>query len=196
MVSLLKSLVIPPLEYCSQLSDVLAVKAIQRTFTYKITELQHLNYWERLHKLKLYSLQRRRNRYMLIYLWKITQHMVPTIDGCVLDEYSTIRNSAQSLQENAITVFGPRLYNSLPGYQRHRKCQNWKIQIRAWKLFGALSGWAQKCPTMSPRQEATTSLINSHIVGLNTSTTPMESPTQRWSRLNCSETTPSNLRVN
>ena len=28
-------------------------------------------------------------------------------------------NTAQSLQKNAITVFGPRLYNSLPKYLRH-----------------------------------------------------------------------------
>ena len=28
------------------------------------------------------------------------------------------RNPAQSFQENAITVFGPRLYNSLPKYLR------------------------------------------------------------------------------
>ena len=28
------------------------------------------------------------------------------------------KNPAQSLQENAITVFGPRLYNSLPKYLR------------------------------------------------------------------------------
>ena len=52
-----------------------AIEAIQRTFTYKITEVQHLNYWERLQELKLYSLQRRRERYIIIYIWKITQHM-------------------------------------------------------------------------------------------------------------------------
>ena len=28
--------------------DIQAIEAIQRTFTYKITEVQHLNYWERL----------------------------------------------------------------------------------------------------------------------------------------------------
>ena len=33
----------------------------------QITEAQHLNYWERLHELKLYSLQRRRERYIIIY---------------------------------------------------------------------------------------------------------------------------------
>ena len=135
VLTLLKSLVIPLLEYCCQLwnpwkaKDIQAIKAIQRTFTYKITELQHLNYWERLHELKLYSLQRRRERYVIMYISKITQHMVPNIDGtightvktrkhprhgrqCVI-QYPTNRNLAQSLQENAITVFEPRLYNSL-----------------------------------------------------------------------------------
>ena len=58
--------------------------------------------------------------------------MVPNIDGtighkiktrkhprhgtlCII-QYPTNRNPAQSLQENTITVFGPRLYNSLPKY--------------------------------------------------------------------------------
>ena len=60
--------------------------------------------------------------------------MVPNIDGtighpiktrkhlrhgtqCVI-QYPTNRNPAESRQENAITVFGPRLYNSLPKYLR------------------------------------------------------------------------------
>ena len=60
--------------------------------------------------------------------------MVPNIDGtightiktrkhprhgtqCVI-QYPTNRNPARSLQENAITVFWPRLYNSLPKYLR------------------------------------------------------------------------------
>ena len=44
MLTLLKSLVIPVLEYCCQLfnpwkaKDIQAIEAIQRTFTYKITE--------------------------------------------------------------------------------------------------------------------------------------------------------------
>ena len=54
-------LVIPLLEYCCQLwnpwkaKDIQAIEVIQRTFTYKITEVQHLNYWKRLHELKLHS---------------------------------------------------------------------------------------------------------------------------------------------
>ena len=36
---------------------------------------------------------------------------------CVI-QYPTNRNQAQYLQENAITVFGPRLNNSFPKYLR------------------------------------------------------------------------------
>ena len=63
--------------------------------------------------------------------------MVPNIDGtmghkikirkhqrhgtqCVI-QYPTNRNPAQSLEENAITVIGPRLYNSLPKYIRDKE---------------------------------------------------------------------------
>ena len=68
---------LPALESMESKTDT----SYRRTFTYKITEVQHLNYWERLHELKLYSLQRRRERYIIIYISKITQHMVPNIDG-------------------------------------------------------------------------------------------------------------------
>ena len=61
--------------------------------------------------------------------------MVPNIDGTMghtiktkkhprhgtqsVINYPTNRNPAKSLQENAITVFGPQLYNSLPKYLRN-----------------------------------------------------------------------------
>ena len=60
--------------------------------------------------------------------------MVPNIDGTMghkiktrkhprhgtqwVIPYPTNGKTAQSLQENAITVLGPRLYNSLPKYLR------------------------------------------------------------------------------
>ena len=46
--------------------------------------------------------------------------------------YPTDRNPAQSLQENAITVFGPRLYNSLPKYLtdiERVKTENFKFEL-------------------------------------------------------------------
>ena len=54
MLTLLISLVFPTVEYCCHLwnpwkaKDIQAIEAFQLTFTYKITEVQHLNYWERL----------------------------------------------------------------------------------------------------------------------------------------------------
>ena len=75
LLTLLKSLVILLPEYCLRFGnpwkakDIEALEAIQRTFTYKIPVVQHLNYWERLHKLKLYSLQRRRERYNYNYIY-------------------------------------------------------------------------------------------------------------------------------
>ena len=136
MLTLLNFFVIPLLEYRCQLwnpwkaNDIQAIEAIQWTFTYKITEVQHLNYWERLHGLKLYSLQRRRGLYIIIYIWKITRNMVTNIFGTMGHkiktikhprhgtQYPTNRNPAQSRQENQITIFGSRLYNFLPKYLR------------------------------------------------------------------------------
>ena len=86
MLTLLISLVIPLLEYCCELwnkwkaKDIQDIEAIQRSFTYKITEVQHLKNRERLHELNLYSFDRRRDRYIIIYIWKITQPMAPNID--------------------------------------------------------------------------------------------------------------------
>ena len=107
-------------------------------FTYKITKVQRTNYWERLHEFKSYSLQRRRGRYIniiIIYIWKITQHMATNINGTMgnkiktikhwrhrtqyVIQYPTNRNPAQSLQENAITVFSiGSVVHSLPKYLR------------------------------------------------------------------------------
>ena len=104
MRTLLKSLVIPLLEYCCQLwnpfkaKDIQAIEAIQRTFTCKITEVQHLNYWERLHELKLYYLQRRRELYIIVYIWKITQHMVPNISGTIWHTIKTRKHPRHGTQ--------------------------------------------------------------------------------------------------
>ena len=141
MLTLLKSLVIPPLEYHCQLWNPWKAK------TYKLSKLFN----ERLHTKSLksstqtnwknctnsnctLSMQRRRARYIIIYryiiyIWKITQNTVPNIDSAMeykietrkhqrhgtqhFIPYPTNRNPAQSLQENAITVFGPRRYYSL-----------------------------------------------------------------------------------
>ena len=93
-----------------------------RQWTYELSKLfnhrlhaKSLKYGERLLKPKLYALQERRGRYIIIYIWKLTQQMVPNID-CKMGhsiktrnherfkaqrviEYSTNRNPGQSLKK-------------------------------------------------------------------------------------------------
>ena len=85
MLPLLKTLIIPILEYCSVLTapykqeEISRIEGIQRHFTSKIEGLNHATYHERLQILNLYSLERRRERYMIIYAWKILEGHVANL---------------------------------------------------------------------------------------------------------------------
>ena len=57
--------------------DIVKLEGIQRSFTAKITGLQSMNYWERIKHLGLYSLQRRRERFCIIPIWKIYNKLIP-----------------------------------------------------------------------------------------------------------------------
>ena len=55
------------------------VEKVQRSFTRFISGMKGLSYSERHTVLKLYSLQRRRERYIIIYVWKILEGLVNNI---------------------------------------------------------------------------------------------------------------------
>ena len=67
------------LDYCSQLwsphkiIEIEILEGIARSFTCRISKAMHLDYWERLSHLGLMSQQRRRERYQIIYVWKILE---------------------------------------------------------------------------------------------------------------------------
>ena len=73
------------MEYCcilwspvtQELTQLL--ESVQKNFTSKISfnTQQHLDYWDRLKELKLYSLERRRERYTVIYCWKVIHNIYP-----------------------------------------------------------------------------------------------------------------------
>ena len=83
MTLLFKSMVRRRLEYCSALwnphkvQDIQTLEAIQRSFTHRISGCQDMDYWERLKYLNLPSLQRRRERYIVINAWKILHKKAP-----------------------------------------------------------------------------------------------------------------------
>ena len=72
MLLLLKTYLVPRLEYCSpvwsptKISEIEQVESVQRSFTRNIENLEGLNYHDRLKHLKLFSLQRRRERATLL----------------------------------------------------------------------------------------------------------------------------------
>ena len=133
MTTLYKSLVRSTLEYCCPLwnpgkvTDIQLIEGVQRTFTSRISGLQHLNYWERLAHLKLMSLQRRRERYVILMMWKILHNIVPNC--CGIEFKMTSRNgtlavipplakssssSNQTLYDQSFAVQGPKLWNKVP----------------------------------------------------------------------------------
>lgn len=135
MMTLFKSLVIPRIEYCCQLwnpdkqCDIRDIEGIQKSFTKKITGMNELNYWQRLTALNLYSLERRRERYIIIYMWKIIRGAAPNVDGtnriqtangrhglkCVIPGLNRgAMKRIQTQKDNSFFVKGPKLFNCLP----------------------------------------------------------------------------------
>ena len=86
MLALWKQLILCDLDYCSQLwnpsktGDIQALELLQRSYLHCISGMQGLNYWKQLGELKLYSLERRRERYIAIYIWCIVEGHVPNFD--------------------------------------------------------------------------------------------------------------------
>jgi hypothetical protein len=112
MLTLWKSLVLPRLEYnCPlwnpiKIGEIKALEAIQRTFTAKIVGMSELSYWERLSSLGLYSLQRRRERYEAIYVWKILEGKVPNMSQISRRQIS-IANSKESRNGRSCVIHQP-----------------------------------------------------------------------------------------
>ena len=141
MVLLWKSLVLSKLDYCSQLwsptgkGDIQKLEMVQRSFIRKIDEMKHLDYWSQLKKLHLYSLERRRERYMIIYIWRILEHQVPDLTSGKIYPINEVgrlgrKSSSPPISNNApsdiknirygsLSVRGPQLFNTLPAELRN-----------------------------------------------------------------------------
>ena len=76
MIKMFNSYVRSKMEYCSMVWSPVEQKwieemeKIQKNFTKKIEDMENLDYHQRLKKLKLYSLERRRERFMIINGWQ------------------------------------------------------------------------------------------------------------------------------
>ena len=57
--------------------DIITLEGVQRYYTSKITSVSNLHYHDRLSALKIMSLQRRRERYSIIMIFKIINGFTP-----------------------------------------------------------------------------------------------------------------------
>ena len=178
MITLYKAMVLPHLEYCCQLwsplkvGKVREIEAVQRSFTSKISSIAHLNYWERLKALKLYSLERRRERYLIVYTYKIITGVSPnfenqrfklnivanerrgrSIDIPPINTSATMAN--RTMIDRSFPIRGPKLFNSLP-----KRLRNFEGSVDTFKRHldkflseipdqPCIPGYQQAAPTNS-----------------------------------------------
>ena len=132
LLTLWKSLVLPILDYCSQLWSpntmalIQTIELVQVNFLNKISGMSALDYWDQLKHQKIFSLQRRRERYVCIYVWKILEGIVPnfgieTMYNRRRGRYckvplvsSTAPGKIRTIRFGSMGINGPRVFNSLP----------------------------------------------------------------------------------
>ena len=138
MKHMYKTLVTPHVDYSSQLwmpidcTEIEKIEKVQRDFFRNIPQLWGLNYWEQISKMKMLSLQRRLERYRIIYSWKILENLAP---NCGLQKILESENSRQGRRlkipdvgknaptkrrlEQVFQFHGPKLFNCLPAKIRN-----------------------------------------------------------------------------
>ena len=150
----------------------------------KAEDSQKRNYWERLKYLKLYSIQRRFERYSVIFVWKIYHGIVfnPGIQfknydsrtglACVIPKYRS------KLRWQSFIVNGPKLFNSLPKEIREFPCDTLVPQDQAIGKFkrrldeyltsipdepNRTSNYCSSISGISPNGERTNSIIRTNV---------------------------------
>ena len=134
-----------------------------------------LNYWDRLKHLGLYSLERRRERYIILYTWKMITELASNFESetsRIVTYYNERRRRlcriplfnnraaarVQTLREGSLSVAGPRLFNALQKVLRGGEFTLAKFKRR-------LDNWLRKipdCPVMGnyPQQVTSNSILH------------------------------------
>ena len=129
--------VIGIIDYGSQLwcptdiSLMAELEGLQRTFTANTKGLENCDYWDRLRIMKLPSIERRLQRYRIIYIWKIINGLVrncgiiwnnhPYKGTLVNNDHpkvSEVSNFALNLWRQTLPIDGRSLFNMMPRYIR------------------------------------------------------------------------------
>ena len=179
MITLLRSLVQPRLDYCSQLwsprdqTNINKIEAVQRQFLSHIRDdlLTGKTYWEKLSLLRVYSQERRRERYQICFLWKLSQGLV---EGYQLDwQWSDRRGriaipkrippnapvKVRNARERSLEVHGARLFNVLPIHLRNENSGDFALFKNHLDIFLSMVPDQPTTPGL-PRAAVTNSLLD------------------------------------
>ena len=109
--------------------------------------MQSLDYWDRLSALGLYSQERRRERYQMVFLWKVAQGLVSGYQATFyqserrgrLMKIAPLCNSAptavKNARESSLLVWGAKLFNCMPRDLRDTTTgtpEHLKIRLDEW----------------------------------------------------------------
>ena len=105
---------------------------VQNSFLRKFPAIRHMSCWQKLKQLKLYSQERHRERYTIIYIWRMLEGQVPYINS--LDGGAKVKSiwhircgreckipcinhhsprNIQALKHATLPVRGQQLFNTL-----------------------------------------------------------------------------------
>ena len=165
------------LDYCSQLwspssqASISLLEGVAKAFTARISGMEGLDYWDRLKQLGMYSQERRRERYQLIFIWKLSQGLVSVYSlpfqnsdrrgtYVIVPPFATSSpSSVKKAREASLQVKGARLFNLMPVHLRNMT----GVSVEMFKA--ALDTWLASIPdqpTTDGRQRAaiTNSLLD------------------------------------
>ena len=115
-------------------------KAIKVHVMSKVSTKEDMNYWEKLKSFKMSSQERRRERYMVVFLWKISQGLVNGYSiqftsasgrrGRTALPHEVVKSSPASVRrarESSLGVKGARIFNLLPVTLRNIDSNNVEV---------------------------------------------------------------------
>ena len=177
MLTLYNALIRSRVEFCSPLwnpldiGNIQKLEDIQRQFTRRIIGQRNKDYWDRLQSLNLTSLQRRRERYQIIHIWKILNGYAPNdlkieftesdrrgIQAKIPQFNKKARKSEVSLLDSSFRIHSSKLWNTLPAkLTRFQNLETFKTH-----LGRHLDGVPDKPPIRGQTAPNRNSLIDWH----------------------------------
>ena len=163
------------------------IENIQRAFTGKIAQFRRydpmyglmettVDYWQRLKTLHLYSLERRRERFTILYIYKIKIGLVPNL-GLTFDNHPRTGTKVTpklnrkaprwvtNIRQHTFYAKGPQLYNLLPKDLRTNESIDIPDKIHVTRFKTKLDKWMELIPDQPTIEEqgraaATNSIIH------------------------------------